>query len=239
MSAPTSKQKETFTDPVCGISLSESTGHPLSVGSKEIQFCGDQCRDRFKSNPEKFSGEPILKISNVWKIFGTGEARTEVLKGININVWKGDFVAIIGSSGSGKSTTLNMVGLLDKPSKGQVLLRGKDIAVLSDDERAKLRSITFGFVFQQYNLLPWLTAEENVKMPLLFSGKILSDEKIHEHFKSVNLENRMDHCPLEMSGGEQQRTAFLRAVINDPEIILGDEPTGNLDSETGNKLLDL
>ncbi|MBI5742293.1 MAG: ABC transporter ATP-binding protein, partial [Candidatus Niyogibacteria bacterium] len=155
------------------------------------------------------------------------------------HIWEGDFVAIIGPSGSGKSTALNMIGLLDKPTAGNIYLRGQDISLLDDDERSARRSETFGFVFQQYNLIPWLTAFENVTLPLIFSGKPVITDKVNAGFAELGLAERALHRPFELSGGEQQRTALLRALVNDPQIILGDEPTGNLDSATGNKILEI
>ena len=183
--------------------------------------------------------EPLIKLINVWKIFTIGKIDTKVLRGLSLHIWDGDFVAVIGPSGSGKSTALNMIGLLDRPSLGEIFLNGKDVSLLADEQRAKLRSQTFGFVFQQYNLIPWLTAYENVALPLIFSGKKVEAGKIKARFQELGLKDRMTHRPFELSGGEQQRVALLRALANDPQIILGDEPTGNLDSKTGNKILEM
>ncbi len=229
-------------DPVCGMVLDGSNTNEkffIEISGKKYFFCGNGCFDRFKLTPNKFMGQPAIRLDNVWKIFDMGAVKTEVLKGISLNVWPGEFVAIIGSSGSGKSTSLNMIGLLDRPTSGKIFLHGQDVSLLDDNQRAELRTKSFGFVFQQFNLIPWLTAKENVTMPLIFSGGTVSDQEAEKRFASVDLKERMTHRPFELSGGEQQRTAFLRALINDPEIILGDEPTGNLDSQTGNKLLDL
>jgi len=158
---------------------------------------------------------------------------------LNFYIWEGDFVAIMGSSGSGKSTALNIIGLLDRPTSGQIFLNGRNVSLLNDDKRAELRSKTFGFVFQQYNLIPWLTAYENTTLPLIFSGKKIDEEKIKARFQEIGLKERLTHRPFELSGGEQQRIALLRALANDPKIILGDEPTGNLDSVMGNKILEM
>lgn len=235
-----STQAKPKIDPVCGMNLTEyDDTKQTSYEGKVFHFCGSGCEVRFKKYPDRFRGKPLIELVNVWKIFNPGEAETKVLRGLDIHIWEGDFVAIIGPSGSGKSTALNMIGLLDRPTSGKIYLNGKDISELNDDERAKLRSNTFGFVFQQYNLVPWLTAYENVILPLIFSGKNIEKEKFDFGFQEIGLEDRMTHRPSELSGGEQQRTALLRALANDPQIILGDEPTGNLDSTTGNKLLEI
>jgi ABC-type lipoprotein export system ATPase subunit len=182
---------------------------------------------------------PLIRVRGLRKTFGTGEAETPVLKGVDLDIWKGKFTAIIGSSGSGKSTLLNMLALLDRPTAGNIFYGDKDLAVLSDEERASMRSKVFGFVFQQYNLMPWLDAHDNVTLPTLFSERPLDHAWVQREFESIGLKDRMDHYPTQMSGGEQQRVAILRALVNDPEIIIGDEPTGNLDSATGNKILDM
>ena len=229
-------------DPVCGMDL---TGVPdivrAKVGGETFYFCSAMCADRFKTDPEKFQGEPMIHLHDVWKVFRDGEVTTEVLRGINIHIWPGDFTAIIGASGSGKSTLLNMIGLLDKPTSGGLFLEGANLADTSEDDRALLRSKKFGFVFQQYNLIPWLTAYDNVTLPLIFAeaGNGLERSAIMKHFDTIGLGARMEHRPTELSGGEQQRVALLRAIANDPEILIGDEPTGNLDSVTGAKILDM
>lgn len=229
-------------DPVCGMDLTGmSDFSEASVKGAKFYFCSSICADRFKTDPVKFQGEPLIHLHDVWKVFKTGDVETEVLKGINIHIWKGDFTAIIGSSGSGKSTLLNMIGLLDKPTAGGLFLDGRRISDIPDDERGELRSKKFGFVFQQYNLVPWLTAYDNVLLPLIFAsdrdgGK---REKLKGKFREIGLGERMEHRPTQLSGGEQQRVALLRALANDPEIIIGDEPTGNLDSTTGNKILEM
>ena len=225
-------------DPVCGMDLSESSDVSMVMHSdSSFYFCGMNCEKRFKKYPKKFQGKPLIKLNKIWKVFKMGGVETKVLRGLDMHIWEGDFVAIIGHSGSGKSTALNMIGLLDKPTSGTVFLKGKDISLLDDEGRAELRSKTFGFVFQQYNLIPWLTAFENATLPLIFLGKKIEAEKIEARFEEMGLKDRMTHRPFELSGGEQQRTALLRALANDPEIILGDEPTGNLDSVMGSKIL--
>ncbi len=227
-------------DPVCGMDLSDEKDIAnFSIEGETFRFCGEYCLNRFKKNPEKFRGEPLIKLRDVHKIFKMDGTETKALRGLNLNVWRGDFVGIIGASGSGKSTALNMMGLLDRPTSGKIFLNGKNTANIKDLQRAALRSEVFGFVFQQYNLIPWLTAYENATIPLIFAGKKVDKEEIEKGFKEIGLGKRMDHRPFELSGGEQQRVALLRALANAPEIILGDEPTGNLDSKTGSRLLEI
>ncbi len=229
-------------DPVCGMDLSGSTDFvEAKVAGGHFYFCSEPCAKRFKTDPERFQGEPMIHLHDVWKVFHDGGVVTEVLRGINVHIWDGDFTVIIGASGSGKSTLLNMIGLLDKPTSGILNLDGKDITATTDDERTVLRSEKFGFVFQQYNLIPWLTAYDNVTLPMIFSETRdgMRREVLERHFGDIGLGERMDHRPTELSGGEQQRVALLRALANDPEIIIGDEPTGNLDSVTGDKILDM
>jgi len=233
-----SSKRKNLRDPVCGINSGDVAEMvSFSYDGKKYFFCGEECRNRFKKNPKRFLKKPLLQLKNVWKTFQLGSVKAHALRGLDINIWKGDFVAIIGSSGSGKSTTLNMIALLDRNTGGKVLLNGKDLSYLSETERVKLRSETFGFVFQQYNLIPWLTAYENVTLPLLFASKPVDEKKINGYFKRIGLFERMHHRPFEMSGGEQQRVALLRALVNNPEIVIGDEPTGNLDSKTGKEIL--
>lgn len=236
----TNANLEVKIDRVCGMDLiGVADPTKISYQNGELYFCGEDCKKKFETNPEKFNGEPLIKLRNVWKIFGAGVAETQVLRGLNLHIWKGDFVAIIGASGSGKSTVLNMIGLLDTLTSGKILLDNKDVSVLDDEEKALLRSRTFGFVFQQYNLVPWLTAYENVSLPLIFAGRKVEANKLELDFEKIGLKNRSPHRPFELSGGEQQRVALLRALANNPEIIIGDEPTGNLDSATGNKILEM
>ncbi|MDP1689563.1 MAG: ATP-binding cassette domain-containing protein [bacterium] len=227
-------------DPVCGMNLSEYADVvEISHQEKKFYFCERACEERFKKNPDRFQKRPLIELADIWKTFNLGGVETKALAGLDLHIWEGDFVAIIGASGSGKSTALNILGFLDQPTSGNIFFNGKDVSKLSDDEKTEFRSKTFGFVFQQYNLIPWLTAYENVTLPLIFSGKKVEAKKIETSFQEIGLRERSTHRPFELSGGEQQRTALLRALANDPEIILGDEPTGNLDSETGNKILNM
>lgn len=228
-------------DIVCGMNLEGLAGAvKSSLRGETFYFCGRDCAQRFEKNPAKFQGEPLIQLKEVYKTFVLGQVQVEVLRGISLRIWPGDFVVILGASGSGKSTVLNMIGLLDRPTSGQVLFRGQDVSQFSEEKRAEFRSKTFGFVFQQYNLIPWLTALENAALPLMFSQKQNRGERgISERFAEIGLADRMAHRPFELSGGEQQRVALLRALANDPEVILGDEPTGNLDSVTGGKILEM
>ena len=227
-------------DVVCGMDLAPyADSVHIRYQEKVFYFCGEYCAARFTQSPEQFIGEPLIRLDTVWKVFRLGATAVEVLKGFSLNIWRGDFVAIIGASGSGKSTALNMIGLLDRPTSGTITFANNDVSLLKDQERARLRSQTFGFVFQQYNLIPWLSAHENVALPMMFAQKNINQERLNASFREIGLENRMAHRPLELSGGEQQRIAVLRALANDPDIILADEPTGNLDSTTGNKILEM
>jgi putative ABC transport system ATP-binding protein len=185
--------------------------------------------------------ENVLELKDVWKIYDLGKIKLEVLKGVSFYIKKGDFVVVLGPSGSGKSTLLNMMSCLDVPTKGQVFLDGRDISVFSEDELAIVRGEKIGFVFQQFNLLPQLTAIQNVVLPTIFRGVSLQEktERAKEILSSVGLSDRLNHKPSELSGGEKQRVAISRALINDPEIIVADEPTGNVDSKTGAHIMEL
>ena len=181
----------------------------------------------------------LLHLENVWKIYHMGEVDVPALKGITVEIKKGDFVAIIGASGSGKSTMMNLIGCLDIPSKGKIFLKNQDITKMSESDLATLRGKTIGFIFQQYNIIPSMTAFENVMLPmefLEFDDRIAS-EKTKEILKRVGLGNKMHNLPTQLSGGEQQRVSIARSLVADPEIILGDEPTGNLDSKTGESIM--
>jgi len=181
----------------------------------------------------------IISLKDVWKTYQMGEVEVNALRGISLDVNEGDFLAITGSSGSGKSTMMNLVGCLDLPSKGSIFLDGKDISKLHESDLAKIRGKKIGFIFQQFNLIPNLSALENVMLPLDFQN--LSDEdakkKAVSLLKLVGLSDRMHHRPSQLSGGQQQRVAIARALSNDPEVILADEPTGNLDSKSGSDVM--
>lgn len=178
---------------------------------------------------------PLIELKDVWKTYTMGENKVHALRGISLNVFKGEFVAIQGPSGSGKSTAMNMIGALDIPTQGTVYLKGTDIAQLSESRLAQIRGEMIGFIFQKFNLINTLSALENVMLPLTFQGipEAKRRKVAAEMLKNASLHDRLYHKPNELSGGQQQRVAIARAIAVDPEVILADEPTGNLDSKTG------
>jgi putative ABC transport system ATP-binding protein len=182
----------------------------------------------------------MIKLQNINKSFERpGEGELKVLKNIDFTVEKGEFVAIVGPSGSGKTTLMNIIGLLDRPDSGDYALAGKAVSGMSAKELAKTRNRTIGFVFQQFHLLPRTTATENVELPLVYSDVGESDKKAVDALCRVGLQERLSHYPSELSGGQQQRVAIARALVNKPDIILADEPTGNLDAASGRQIMDL
>jgi lipoprotein-releasing system ATP-binding protein len=183
---------------------------------------------------------PVIELKNLTKVY-QNEVEFRALDNANLIIKKGEFVAIVGPSGSGKSTLMHLIGLLDTPSSGTLLINGKDVTKISDKERSVMRNRILGFVFQYHHLLPDFTAMENVMMPLLISGKNRKEatEIAEKLLKEVGLEERMDHKPGELSGGQNQRVAIARALSCSPAIILGDEPTGNLDTKTGDMIYEL
>jgi putative ABC transport system ATP-binding protein len=182
--------------------------------------------------------EIVIELDDVWKSYAEGNVNA--LQNFSLRIHNEDFVSIVGPSGSGKSTCMNLIGLLDVPSKGRILLDGKDVSKLSENQLADLRGKKIGFIFQQFNLIPTLTALENVLLPVMFQdGTEAARERAIGLLNRVGLGERINHRPSQMSGGEQQRVAIARALINNPEIILADEPTGNLDSKTGKQIMDL
>jgi len=184
--------------------------------------------------------ETILKLENVWKIYKMGDIEVPALKGVSVEIKKGDFVAIIGASGSGKSTMMNLIGCLDTPTKGTVYLKSRDISLMSESDLASLRGNTIGFIFQQYNLIPSITAFDNVKLPLEFLeySDSEAEKRTKEILTRVGLGDKMFNRPSQLSGGQQQRVSIARSLVSNPEIILADEPTGALDSKTGVEVLD-
>ena len=183
----------------------------------------------------------MIELKNVQKVYPMGEVSVPALRGISLTIHPGEFVAIMGPSGSGKSTLMHLLGCLDLPSDGVVQLDGKDITKLDEDTLAQIRGQKIGFVFQTFNLIPTLTALENVELPLFFQGVAREQRRARaaELLRKVGLDGRLHHNPAQLSGGERQRVAIARALANDPEIILADEPTGNLDSESGEAILQL
>jgi len=183
----------------------------------------------------------VLSLRGITREFGQGEARLKVLKGLDIEVAEGEFLAIMGPSGSGKSTLLNIVGCLDRPTDGHYLLDGQDVSQLSDNQLSEIRNERIGFVFQSFNLISQLTVLENVEVPLFYSGGTgaARHARCLELLEAVNMEHRLGHRPAQLSGGECQRVAIARALVNDPVLLLADEPTGNLDTKTGLDVLRL
>jgi putative ABC transport system ATP-binding protein len=183
----------------------------------------------------------VIRLEDVKKTYMLGKTPISALRGVNFDVHKGDFIAILGPSGSGKTTLLSIMGLLDRPTEGHVYIEERDVSRLRDNELADVRSKKIGFIFQTFQLVPWLTALQNVEVPMIISNTPpgIRREKAIDALKRVGLGHRLSHKPLELSGGEMQRTAIARALVNDPDVVLADEPTGNLDSKTGQELIAL
>ena len=190
-----------------------------------------------KSNNSKHL--PIYQLESIKRYYQTGQSQVQALKAINLLIGPGVFVALVGSSGSGKSTLMHILGLLDRPDGGKMFLDGEEVSGLSENQRARLRREKIGFVFQTFHLLPRLTALENVELPLIYNDVSFSDRlaRAREELALVGLANREKHLPNQLSGGQQQRVAIARALINNPSVILADEPTGNLDSQSGEEIM--
>jgi len=185
--------------------------------------------------------DSIIHLRDIYKTYGTGAIKVEVLKGIDLDVSKNEYVALMGPSGSGKSTLMNILGCLDTSTKGTYILNGEDVSTMTEAEQAIIRNKEIGFVFQSFNLMPRLDALENVTLPLIYAGMKKKQRKERGEYllEQVGLADRMDHKPNELSGGQIQRVAIARSLANNPSIILADEPTGNLDSKTGNEVMEL
>jgi putative ABC transport system ATP-binding protein len=183
----------------------------------------------------------LIEIQNLKKTYSMGDQLVHALRSVNLKIYKGDYMALMGPSGSGKSTLMNMIGCLDSPTEGNYILNGNDVSAMSDDELAEIRNIEIGFVFQTFNLIPRLSALENVALPLIYAGwsKTKRIARAKEVLESVGLGDRMHHRPNELSGGQRQRVAVARALVNNPSLILADEPTGNLDSKTSIEIMAL
>lgn len=189
----------------------------------------------------KTNENELVKLQDVWKIFSMGNTEVQALRGINISIHQGEILSIMGPSGSGKSTCMNMIGCLDRPTKGNVIINGRNTATMNENELAAFRNKTVGFVFQQYFLLPNLSVLENVMLPLRYQRIPIEErrERAEEALVRIGLADRLTHKPNELSGGQRQRVAIARATVTKPALILADEPTGALDSETGHSVLDL
>ena len=181
----------------------------------------------------------VIEVKNLSKVYGKKENKVTAIKDINLSVDKGEFVSIIGASGSGKGTLLHQIGGVDRPTSGNVIIEGEDIYKLNDTKLAIFRRRNIGFVFQSFNLIPVLTVEENIKMPALLDNQKIDEEYFNDLIKTLGIDKRLNHLPSELSGGQMQRVAIARALINKPAIILADEPTGNLDSENSKEIMEM
>lgn len=213
----------------------------LATSSEEQFKCELRRSGGLQNGKTQLTAASVIEVIDVKKSYILGDMEVPILHDINLKVREGEFLAIMGPSGSGKSTLMNLIGFLDRPTEGRIIIKGLDINKLSDKEVARLRGLEIGFIFQTFNLIPRLTALENVELPTYANSRNGVDprERAKELLKLVGLEDRMSHKPGELSGGQSQRVAIARALINDPAILLADEPTGNLDSRTGSEILNM
>lgn len=230
-------------DVVCGMKVDGRINFKSLYNKKAYGFCSKNCKSEFEKTPKKFVNEvPVIELQEVHKDFEMGSVTVPVLRGLSLRVWKNDFVALMGASGSGKTTAMNIIGVLDTATSGKVYIDGTEVSNMTEDQLAKIRSKKIGFVFQQFNLLAALDCQENVSLPLFFRDKLENTgdrKRINSYIDSVGLKDRKAHKPLEMSGGEQQRVAIARALVNSPELVIADEPTGNLDSVSGKLIIEI
>ena len=192
-------------------------------------------------NSQSQPNHAIVQLEDVMKVYGMGDIQVQALRGVSLTIEPGEYCSIMGASGSGKSTAMNIIGCLDRPSSGAYYLDGVNVAQMSEDQRAKIRNVKLGFVFQQFHLLPQLTALENVILPMLYAGIPTAErrERARQALIRVGLENRLNNKPNQLSGGQQQRVAIARAIVNRPVVLLADEPTGALDSKTTQEVMDI
>ena len=192
-------------------------------------------------SPAPPSDSPVIRLENVYKTYDLGEIQVQALRGVSLNIFKGEFVAVMGASGSGKSTLMNILGCLDRPTRGRYFLDGIDVSGMTKQELARIRNRKLGFVFQQFNLLSRTSASENVELPTVYAGVTIEERKKRaaEALARVGLTDRAHHFPSQLSGGQQQRVAIARALVNRPQILLADEPTGNLDSRTSVEIMEI
>jgi len=212
--------------------MSVRTDHPAS---------GDPKRDSLRLGSPTSSDNVLVRLEDVGKVYHMGTAQVLALVGVTLSIREGDFLAIMGPSGSGKSTMLNLLGCLDRPTSGRYFLKGHNVGEMDDNHLSDLRLRELGFIFQSFNLIPQLTVQENIELPLYYLGweAEASRERAVELAEMVGLADRLQHRPMELSGGQQQRVAIARSLVNDPAVILADEPTGNLDSATGMQIIEL
>ena len=246
------------TDPVCGMSVQEELAPATSeYGGQTIYFCSLGCKIAFDREPARWLGEAasldqtirpkkeeskiVIRITDLTKTYRRGQEVVEALRNVNLEIRQGEFLTVMGPSGGGKSTLLHLIGGIDRPSSGQVWVDGVEISKASEETLTRFRREKIGFVFQFYNLLPTLTATENVELPLIALGypKKGRRKMADEVLDVVSLGDRLDHKPGELSGGQQQRVAIARAIVANPSIVLADEPTGDLDSATSDRLIEL